>query len=90
MVATTPAASTWTLLRLNIHDTFEYVHSNRDAYPSNSTVYSMPASFDTTPGGQPKDCHDAASATQYVSHGHWVQQVLLLHYVKRDILNHHA
>ena len=60
MVATTPAASTWTLSQLSKHDTFEYVHGNRDAYLSNSTAYSMPATCNTTPGGRPKGCHDAA------------------------------
>ena len=79
-VATTPAASTWTLWRLNIHNTCEYVHGNRDAYLTKSTAYSTPATCDTTPGSQPKGCYDAASATRYVSHGHQVPQVpLLLH-----------
>ena len=90
MVTTTPAASTWTLLRLNIHDTFEYVHGNRDAYLSKSTAYSMPATCDTTPGGRPKGCHDAASATRYVSHGHQVPQVPLLLHAMRNILKYHA
>ena len=90
MVATTPAASTWTLLQLNIHDTFKYVHGNRDAYLSKSTAYSMPATCNTTQGGGPKGCHDAASATQYVSHGHQVPQVPLLLHATRDILNHLA
>ena len=52
------------------------MHGNRDATLSNSTVYSMLATCDTTPGGQPKDCHDAASATQYINHGHRVPQML--------------
>ena len=60
MVTTTLVASTWTLLQLSKHDTFEYVHGNRDASLSSSTAYSMPATCDTTPGGQPKGCHDAA------------------------------
>ena len=90
MVATTPAASTWTLLRLSKHDTFEYVDGNCDAYLSNSTVYSMLATCDTTPGGQPKDCHDAASARQHISHCQQVPLVPLLHHAERDIPNHHA
>ena len=72
MVATTLAASTWTLSQLGKHDTFEYVHGNRDATLSNSIVYSMPVTCDTTPGGQPKDCHDAATAAQDVTYGHRV------------------
>ena len=90
MVTTTPAASTSTLSPLSKHDTFEYVHGNRDANLSNSTVYSMPATCDTTPGGRPKGYHDAASATQYVSHGHQVPQVPLLTHATCDISNHHA
>ena len=90
MVTTTPAASTSTLSPLSKHDTFEYVHGNHDAYLSNSTAYLTPTTCDTTPGGQPKGCHDAVSATQYVSHGHQVPQVPLLTHAMRDIPNHHA
>ena len=60
MVVTTPEASTWTLWQLSKHDTFEYVHGNRDVTLSSSTVYSMPMTCDTILGGWPKDCHDAA------------------------------
>ena len=47
MVTTTLAASTLTLSPLSKHDTFEYVHGNRDAYLAKNTVYSMPATCDT-------------------------------------------
>ena len=60
MVATTLTASMQTLWGLSKYDTFEYVHGNRDAILSSSPIYSTAATCDTIPGGQPKDCHDAA------------------------------
>ena len=42
------------------HDTCRYAHGSCNATLSNSAIYLMPLICDTTPGGQPKDCHDAA------------------------------